>query len=149
MDRERDFYQYEQLAVRKVSAYDIRVLRDDPSDGKTRKPLVHFYFDDSGVSQLVDARSLLPITDSWAYVVGVYDGENVSIYLDGVLQESTPKPEAVFVQNDNEIRLGDSHTGYLDEVRVSTIARERGWIMAQYLSMSGNFVTYGKVESCR
>lgn len=41
---------------------------------------------------------------------------------------------------------GPKFHGIIDEVRVANRTRSDEWIMAQYLSMTENFITYGEPD---
>jgi len=82
------------------------------------------------------ANATQPIpTRTWTHVAGVFDGETVSVYVDGVQVASTPARGA---RKRNELPLivgGDVSAGgaanslldgAIDEVRVSSVARYRG-----------------------
>lgn len=46
----------------------------------------------------------------------------------------------------NDSLDNSSFEGYLDEIRISNIVRTPGWIKAQYLTMTDNFLTFGPEE---
>jgi hypothetical protein len=82
-------------------------------------------------------------TDEWVHVVGVYDGSNMMIYINGAkdsnTQSKTSAIEATLKDfwighGDNEVGQSYSYpwTGYIDEVRVSTYARSLDWIATQF-----------------
>jgi len=77
-----------------------------------------------------------PVIGDWYHVVGVYDGSEVSIFVDGVLgavQESlssmSASPDNLFIGKEFVQGFMD---GVVDEVRVSSIARNISWIQTQY-----------------
>lgn len=89
---------------------------------------------------------------TWYYFVGVWDGTNASIYVDGLLAPSTTgagwgKGTAnnilyMGIRSD----LGGPYDGLLDEVRISNSARSAAWIAASYKSETDAFNTYAAAE---
>jgi hypothetical protein len=96
--------------------------------------------------------------DTWHHVVATYtDGVEPILYVDGAPQMVTvvAAPGGA-IQDDMgvEVWLGNNPAGNvrnfqgtLDEVRLSASARSADWIAAQYLSMTGAFVTVGAEET--
>ncbi len=86
------------------------------------------------------ATSTSDIDDSvWHHVVGTYDGVNVRMYVDGVLQTTSDACTSVPVTNDDPLTVGQvspivgytdpyATTGYIDEVRVYSRALSSGEI---------------------
>lgn len=86
------------------------------------------------------------------YVVGIWDTNNISLYLNGGLQAG-PAALTSIQSNTLPIRIGtraNSLTGFVnglfDEVRISDMARSADWIEAQYLSMTDSYITFGSEE---
>lgn len=80
------------------------------------------------------AQGKIP-TDRWTHVAGVYDGEEVRLYVDGELAARTtgsgtrsvrPLPLIVGADVDSSGRATSHFRGDLDEVRISTVARYTG-----------------------
>lgn len=65
-------------------------------------------------------------TTAWHQVAGTYDGENLKLYLDGVLVDTNTGPSGVIDDTGNDLDLGawsaspgtDPYSGLLDEVRI-------------------------------
>jgi hypothetical protein len=99
-----------------------------------------------------------PVTiteDNWHYITGVYDGTNLRTYVDGE-QKSSNSIGSVTLETNNHgflIGCGWSTTGEymsffdgsIDEVRVSSIARNSSWINTSYneVNSSDSFITVG------
>ncbi len=90
--------------------------------------------------------------DTWYYVVGTYDGENMQLYVNGTLQDTTASPG--IVDNDANLNIGQQKDGFnrffdgiIDEVRVHSTNRSSEWIEAQYISMSNNMNSFGPEET--
>ena len=97
------------------------------------------YFRTDNGSVLV-ANGNTPVNDNnWHYVEAVRStGKSVSIYVDGMLDSTTPYDDAGPIDTSgggvNIGGLGSSYdlVGSVDEVRVSNIARSADWIAAEY-----------------
>ncbi len=80
----------------------------------------------------------------WHYLAGTYDGSILSLYIDGELVHSELGGGDITVSNAHiyigEARklLGDSFRGFIDEIRLSNIARTPAWIEQTYFTMCGN-----------
>jgi hypothetical protein len=89
--------------------------------------------------------------------------KTLTIYINRAVIESGTRPNpgtitnVLSVDNGYPLRLGAQSTtgsttptrwfqGYLDEVRVSKVARSVDWIKADYDSTTNNFVTFGSAE---
>lgn len=111
------------------------------------------------------ARSNSIVTDTWQLVAVTYNAATTNvkptIYVNGVTQpitsdgffagEAVPAPLEDLVvgnlTNYNEYTAEDlSFYGRMDEVRVQTTARSANWILAQYRSMTDNFIGYRSSE---
>ncbi|MDB5048737.1 MAG: putative protein of unknown function acetylesterase [Fibrobacteres bacterium] len=74
----------------------------------------------------------------WYHVVGTYDGENLSIYVNGAQETSQLRP-GVITDYGRGLTFGrydfdnaSNYHGKIDEVRVSSRARSAGWIKLSY-----------------
>ncbi len=85
------------------------------------------------------AANTVTATSTWYYLTTVYDGTNVSIYVNGV-QSGTPRALASLPTGTNLLTIGkreDNTTtraldGKLDEVRMSNTNRSSDWILTEY-----------------
>ena len=69
---------------------------------------------------------------AWHHVAGVYDGTTISIYINGVLQNSTPYTGTIDASTGTDLNIGENPTwsgrvfnGRIDEVRIWNIARSQ------------------------
>ena len=92
-------------------------------------------------------------TDTWYYCTFVYDGSRIMHKING---EQIGSPHTVtgnINDNSNPLYLGycvysGRHLkGYIDEVRVSNVARSSEWVKATYQTEKDQFATYGNEES--
>ncbi|RMG12660.1 MAG: DUF2341 domain-containing protein [Deltaproteobacteria bacterium] len=81
-----------------------------------------------------------------------YDGTTFRLFVDGVLAQSMPLTGPLNGLS-TEVRIGDDPVdsprefeGYIDEVRISDVARSPAWIAAQYRVQTRQFVSYGPEE---
>ena len=89
---------------------------------------------------------------NWYYVVVTFDGTDVDMYVDAVLDGSSNEPGTIDDSSTLHLLLsenmdGEWHDGFTDEVRISNVSRSADWIAAQYLSMDYSFITYGNEEA--
>jgi hypothetical protein len=111
----------------------------------------------SGASDTDLDYGTLPGTGAWHHVAATYDGANKRLYYDGseVASEATTgsiatSSDAVNIgHNPGSSAAGDSMYGYLDEVRVESVARPWDWIVATYNNMNApnSFIKQGNVET--
>lgn len=118
----------------KQNAYSLLLRNNKPvfrvSDGSSGCCGDQGWFPAEGDNQLV-ART-------WQHVAGVYDGKNISIYLDGVLEDSlqftqpiTDIPFMTKIGTNALVRNGRYvFHGQIDEVRIWNVARKQEDILA-------------------
>ena len=70
--------------------------------------------------------------------------EDKSQRVDGLPPPGTERPIILGADNNTGIAAPniDWHDGYLDEVRIETVARSSEWVRAGYLSMTGQLIRY-------
>ncbi len=83
----------------------------------------------------------------WHQVVVAISGGTAAVYLDGVdvTTDATITPVVAGTHRlvfGRRADGGEHFQGGIDEVRLSNVRRSRGWIEAQYRSMSDNFVSF-------
>ncbi|MFK5971619.1 MAG: choice-of-anchor Q domain-containing protein, partial [Candidatus Marithrix sp.] len=100
----------------------------------------HFYIGNTSNWQIIESNVNI-INNEWKHIAAVYDGTNITLYLNGVLQQIT---SANLVQNtDIELRIGDNfnnpYAGQIDEVQIWNTARTQAKIKANmYTNLQGN-----------
>lgn len=108
------------------------------------------------ISSGQQADSVAISDNIWYSVVGVYNGSNEKVYLNG-LESGTLYPLSGAIPTiGNNLLIGAGSApeisnylnGYVDEVRISDIARSAGWISTEYENQSSpsTFYTVGNVE---
>jgi hypothetical protein len=90
-------------------------------------------------------------TTKWYHIVGVYDGSNITVYIDNIA--GTPTAQTGNVKSSpTTIRFGEysvggnNFNGIIDEVRISNIGRSASWIDLQYKSQKDTLLTFGPEE---
>jgi Concanavalin A-like lectin/glucanases superfamily len=101
-----------------------------------------------GVFHTVDAGAV----DGWDYVAWRYDGRTVTLLVDGVTAGSAAAsgaldPIGLFHIGNNPVLTNRFFEGFIDEVRVSDVARSDTWIAAQQLSFEGALIQLGPEET--
>jgi hypothetical protein len=94
-------------------------------------------------------------TSSWTHVVGIYNGSNNLLYINGALatlSTSTAGTGSIDTNANNLLigKVADNtrfFKGTIDEVRVSNTARSAEWIEAEYKTMTDTYLTYGTKEN--
>jgi len=112
-----------------------------------------FYSNDEGFSAIM--------SDVWRHLVWTWDGSRSSLFIDGTLVEG-PISHAGADTRGRAGRIGSTafnsppydffHSGVLDEVRVSTVARSREWIATEFANQrpdSTFLKTIGEPEPAR
>jgi len=90
---------------------------------------------------------------TWETVALAYDGSAVRLYRNGVeigTDAATGDLDALttsFFIGGNPILSPRDFDGYVDEVRIASVARPVDWLEAQHASLTDALITYGAVES--
>jgi hypothetical protein len=84
------------------------------------------------------------IDTNWHYVSLTYDGTHIRLYKDGTLQATTNTSGSITTTT-NPVLLGESLSGNLDELRLSTTARTQDWLNTTYHNTNAptTFATFG------
>ncbi|MBZ5630575.1 MAG: hypothetical protein LAO06_17095 [Acidobacteriia bacterium] len=115
---------------------------------------VVFRWNDSGTGWIDPGNYLLNI-GSWNYVVGTLDAASTTakLYVNTILDTTTTgatvaTPTASAVNFGLNMSGGENLQGYLDEIRISNIARSKDWQLATWQSLtSSTFVLVGAADS--
>ncbi len=119
-----------------------------------------FYFDLTGKLRFfvnnytTFAPAATVAATNWMYIVGVYDGSRVRLYVNGVEKNSVALTQAIGVNNKN-LNIGRLSTnqyntdGTFDEVRIANAARSADWIAAEYANQTAptTFIKKGVEEN--
>ncbi|MCK5018823.1 MAG: DUF2341 domain-containing protein [Candidatus Peribacteraceae bacterium] len=121
-----------------------RMFLDDSAEQKWRFKV---WGDDAVTAGNVDSDAAAP-SGTFVYVVGRYNGSEVSLWVNGTKQSSTLAETGNLEDATNNMRLGLGATsqrlnGILDEVRVSDTARSQGWIETEYNNTVYTIFTLG------
>lgn len=88
-------------------------------------------------------------TGTWTHVVGVGNGTNLTLYLNGIQSASTvvssnsPTNARATIGGSAQAPVGFLWNGFIDEVRISSTARSSDWIRATYLTENLQMNTFG------
>ncbi len=107
----------------------------DPSYGDVGA--ITLLYSVGGVADAGLASTTLTYTDNaWHLAEATYDGENIKIYVDGVLETTKaggiPDIQTHATTFGNDAPDNDAYTGLMDEIRISDIARPADWIKFEY-----------------
>jgi len=86
------------------------------------------------------------------HFAGTYDGETMTMVVDGVSLNTNATPSGDIDTNDDVLVIGNRKTdarhwkGLIDEVRISDIARSVSWLKATYYSTKDDLLTFGSEE---
>lgn len=89
-------------------------------------------------------------TRQWQQVVGTYDGNNLTVYANGVPVVTVPQTGAIDYGTSQDLDIGtrspytsaEAINGLIDEARVSTVARSADWVATEYNSESSPSTFY-------
>ena len=91
-------------------------------------------------------------TDTWYYLVGTYDGENITIYTNGSDAHSTACTSIKHEDKGNQVGARDEEIknayGVIDEARISKTECGAGWISTCFVNQNdpSSFLTVGTEE---
>lgn len=95
------------------------------------------------------ATSTTSVTDgNWHYIQCVRDGNDIKIYVDGVLEDTTADVTGTLA-NAGTLKFSYEYDGLMDEVRMSPVGRTEGWLLTEYNNMldPSSFYTIGGTET--
>jgi len=92
------------------------------------------------------------VLNQWQHIAYVYDSANHFLYING--EPSLPAASYIPTSNENVTndlligKWGNSFEGFIDEVRISNIARSAEWIQAEYKNQNSpeNYVQFAAQE---
>lgn len=142
--------------IRKNNSYLLSAMRsfENCVDNYCAQMIVHIDVTDGTRDRGVSATAPLA-TDHFGYVVGTYSAADrvLRIYLDGALSkevvvELDAGSPGLFTTTE-DLFLGYSFLGWLDEIRVAAVRRSHAWIAAQHAAVMGDLVGYGAHQQIR
>jgi len=86
----------------------------------------------------------------WTHIVGTYDGQNLTVYANGVVTATSPQTGAISYGTSKDLAIGvnsvyniqNALAGLVDEARISTVARSQDWIVTEYNNQSSPAVFF-------
>jgi len=95
--------------------------------------------------------------DSWVYVAGHRIGDTARTFKNGTRVDLNSAWNDQTTYDDNDVTIGGQENGsdstvtecwygLIDEVRLSSVIRNSGWLQAQHDSMTGSFLSLGSAE---
>lgn len=98
------------------------------------------------------------VTDQWYHVVATFESPSIKLYVNGQLVSTSIKAGKILQSRNVPLRIGCRGTGtglerffagFLDEVRISDIARSEGWIRTSFANQNNpsEFYTVGSEEA--
>ena len=89
----------------------------------SNQPVLRLY--DSSNWGWVNAQivsSSVPILDQWHHVVAIYNGSDMSLYVDGVLEDHKTLTGYTISHIGDDLKIGGSYNGMIDDVRLYNYA---------------------------
>ncbi len=84
----------------------------------------------------------------WVYIVYTFDGSRLDVYLNSIISQIKIGPPSALLGGQDNLTIGTrtapAFIGMIDELRISPAPRNADWVNAQFLSMSRNFVSFGR-----
>jgi hypothetical protein len=99
-----------------------------------------------GGALLAQTSNTVLTKGAWHYIVGVYDGTNTNIYVDGAVASMGASNQGTgTVGPFSSAQLGGNFVGLDDEFRISNTARSADWIATEYNNQNtpSTFLTVG------
>jgi hypothetical protein len=99
------------------------------------------------------ASSTALITGQWYHLIGTYDGSQIKLYINGAVVGTTTGVTGAIASSTDPCYVGRYTTpfwnGYLDEVRISNVARSASWIGTEYNNQASpsTFYSFGTEEN--
>ncbi|MDD5696404.1 MAG: LamG domain-containing protein [Candidatus Pacebacteria bacterium] len=98
--------------------------------------LLYWVISTTGANTIYTTSLTHPVVNTWYHLVGTYDGTNSKIYVNGVLEATTPQVGTLFASTP-DILLGSQEGSFLfkgkmDDVRIYNYARTADQIAADY-----------------
>ena len=112
---------------------------------------------DGSKDWLISGDNTVPL-NVWTHVVGVIDGHNKSLYINGVLNVSntftgtiSSSTQSFWIGAQNRTNYNYWYSGVLDDVRVSNAVRSAEWIRFEYdnIASSTNVLTWSSEQTVR
>ncbi|MCJ7604875.1 MAG: LamG domain-containing protein, partial [Dehalococcoidales bacterium] len=116
---------------------------------------LRFSFYNAAHFPLLDSTTKLS-QDTWHHVVATYDQSDIRLYVDGIQVASTAQTAALVPDTGSLIigietygGLDKGFDGTIDEVRISSSARDADWIQTTYNNVNNpvNFISLGTEEN--
>jgi hypothetical protein len=130
--------------VRKRDSYALRTIGDMTGNPGAPQGVAWFTTaDERGVT--ADA----PLArGQWTHLAMTYDGPSgeFALWVDGVLVQTRAPPSEDVTDSDFDLEMGLEAYGLVDEVRISTVARDAAWMSVQHLSMTDALLTFGSPD---
>jgi len=133
------------------------------SQGTTGKPAFGGGFDtDSGLAYAEADSSTVLNLNEWYHLVGTFDGTNIKLYINGVLDKTTARTGTISYPEDLNTQIGgrgqyapgEYTAGHIASVAVYSDAKDADFIKAQYdkaidadWSSDTNLVGYWKMDN--
>ena len=129
------------------------LVREEDVGGVKLRAQIRFITDTANYASATTSTRMT--LNAWHYVAFVFNENSdnkIQLYIDGDLQNleidtagtgtlgDDSGQDLIIGNNADQTRTFD---GLIDEIRISDNARSNKWIKAQYLSMTGAFITFG------
>jgi hypothetical protein len=105
------------------------------------------WFQESGERSVTAAAPL--DSGEWTHLALVFDAASgtFALYRDGALEEMRAPPSDPAAASDVDLQIGLEAYGYIDEVRISSVARSPSWLAVQNRAARDDLFTFGAPET--
>jgi len=126
-----------------TAVHDGRVRPTDPGIDTLITPQIDISFEEKPTFLHPPIRR-----EAWAYSVYTFDGQVLWVYRNGTAADydSFVAPTRLVTDASGQLMIGGqpAMAGMIDEVRVTRSELPADWVLAQYRSMTGKFITFSE-----
>jgi hypothetical protein len=130
--------------IRKRDSFALFGIGDMTGDPGTPQGMLWF---ETAMDRAVTGDT--PLTrDAWTHVAMTFDGATAdfSLWVDGTRAVTREPPPELVSTSEHVMEIGLEAYGFVDEVRIASVARDDDWMQVQAMSAADELLTYGDAQ---